>query len=49
MRPWRLLFGVLILAAVVAGVWWLLVGSPWFRVAAVEVVGAAPDREVVIL
>lgn len=48
MRPWRLLFGVLIVAAVVAGVWWLLVGSPCLRVTAVQVVGAAPDREVVI-
>lgn len=48
MRPWRLLLTLALIAAAVAGVWWLLVGSSWFRVATVEVVGAAPDREVVV-
>lgn len=48
MRPIRVLLVVVALAAVVAGVWWLLVGSTWFRVTGIEVAGAAPDREAVI-
>lgn len=48
MRPWKPLLFVLALTAVVAGVWWLLVGSTWFRVTNVVVVGAAPDREILV-
>ncbi len=48
LQPWRIAAVALIVAVVLAGLWWVLAMSPWLRVATVVIAGAAPDREQLI-
>ena len=48
MRPWKVLAAIVLIAALVAAIVWVLVGSPWTRVQAVEIQGASPHRETTI-